>query len=213
MNDRGMVNFGGKMLPNIGQIAAGYRPLPQHPIILNINKNFTIMLKNTIIALLLTIGLATTTSAQRIAYVDVEAILESIAEYQEAQTELEALAARWRTEIASEYDEIKGEYNRYQAEQVLLSDEARRAKEEEIMEMEKKVRELQKERFGPNGLLFEKRKELVQPIQDRVYGAIEDYAGDRGYDFIFDKSGSAGMIFASPEYDKTNDVIDRIRRN
>ena len=171
------------------------------------------MVKNTLFALLLTIGFAFTANAQRIAYVNVEAILESIAEYQEAQTELDELAARWRTEIAGEYDKIKGEYNRYQAEQVLLSDDARRSKEDEIMEMEKKVREMQKERFGPNGLLFEKRKELVQPIQDRVYTAIQDYANDRGYDFIFDSSGSAGMIFANPEYDKTNDVVDKIRKN
>ncbi len=170
------------------------------------------MVKNIVLALLL-IGSAFTVNAQRIAYVDVAAILESIAEYQEAQNELDELAARWRTEIAGEYDKIKGEYNRYQAEQVLLSDEARQAKEEEIMEMEKGVREMQKERFGPKGLLFEKRKELVQPIQDRVYAAIEEYAGDRGYDFIFDKSGSAGMIFANPEYDKTNDIVDKIRKN
>ena len=171
------------------------------------------MVKNTIFALLLTVGFAFSAQAQRIAYVNVDAILESIAEYQEAQKELDELAARWRTEIAGEYDNIKGEYNRYQAEQVLLSDEARQTKEEEIMELEKKVREMQKERFGPNGLLFEKRKELVQPIQDRVYAAIQDYAGDRGYDFIFDNSGSAGIIFANPEYDKTNDVVDKIRKN
>ena len=171
------------------------------------------MVKNTIFALLMMVGFVFTANAQRIAYVDVEAIMESIAEYQEAQKELDELAARWRTEIASEYDDIKGEYNRYQAEQVLLSDDARRDKEEQIMEMEKKVRELQKERFGPSGLLFEKRKELVQPIQDRVYGAIQDYANDRGYDFIFDKSGGAGMIFANPEFDKTNDVVDKIRKN
>ncbi len=171
------------------------------------------MVKNTLFVLLLSVGFVFTSQAQRIAYVDVEAILESIDQYQQAQTELDELAARWRTEISNEYDKIKGEYNRYQAEQVLLSDEARLQKEEEIMEMEKKVRVMQKERFGPDGLLFEKRKELVQPIQDRVYGAIEDYAGDRGYDFIFDKSGSAGMIFANPEYDKTNDVVDRIRKN
>ena len=145
--------------------------------------------------------------------VDVKTILESIQEYQQAQTELDELAARWRTEIAQEYDKIKGEYNRYQAEQVLLSDDARKQKEEDIMQMEKKVREMQKERFGPNGMLFEKRKELVQPIQDRVYAAIESYADDRGYDFIFDKSGSAGIIFSNPEYDKTNDVVDRIRKN
>ncbi len=171
------------------------------------------MVRKTVFALLMTIGFAFVANAQRIAYVDVKAVLESIQEYQQAQGELDELAARWRTEIANEYDKIKGEYNRYQAEQVLLSDDARLQKEEEIMEMEKKVREMQKERFGPNGLLFDKRKELVQPIQDRVYAAIEGYANDRGYDFIFDKSGSAGMIFANPDYDKTNDVVDRIRKN
>jgi len=169
------------------------------------------MVKNTFLVLLLTVGFAFRASAQRIAYVDVNAILESIEEYQQAQTDLDELAARWRTEISNEYDKIKGEYNRYQAEQVLLSDEARKQKEDDIMEMEKKVREMQKERFGPNGLLFDKRKELVQPIQNRVYAAIEEYANDRGYDFIFDKSGSAGMIYSNPEYDKTNDIVDKIR--
>ncbi|HFA49484.1 MAG TPA: OmpH family outer membrane protein [Bacteroidetes bacterium] len=171
------------------------------------------MIKNTIFALLLMVSFSFTANAQRMAVVDVKTILESIQEYQQAQTELDELAARWRTEIAQEYDKIKGEYNRYQAEQVLLSDDARKQKEDDIMAMEKKVREMQKERFGPNGMLFEKRKELVQPIQDRVYAAIESYADDRGYDFIFDKSGSAGIIFSNPEYDKTNDVVDRIRKN
>lgn len=146
-------------------------------------------------------------NAQRIAYVDVNQILESIEEYRNAQEELDQLAATWRQEIAQEYDKIKGMYNRYQAEQVLLSDEARQQREEEIMNKEKEVRDLQKNRFGPEGALFQRRTELVRPIQDRVYGAIEDYANDRGYDFIFDKSGSAGMIFSNPEYDKTQDVL------
>ena len=168
------------------------------------------MVKNTIIALAFVFGTVFTANAQRIAYVDVEAILTSIQEYQAAQTELDKVAARWRTEIQKEYDNIKGEYNRYQAEQVLLSDEARREKEDKIMEMEKKVREMQKEKFGPEGALFQKRKELVQPIQDRVYAAIQDYATDRGYDFIFDKSGAAGMIFANPEYDKTNEILNKL---
>lgn len=168
------------------------------------------MVKNTIIALLFVFGTAFSVQAQRIAYVDVEAILTSIQEYQQAQDELDKIAARWRTEIQNEYDKIKGEYNRYQAEQVLMSDDARREKEDKIMEMEKKVRDLQKEKFGPEGALFQKRKELVQPIQDKVYSAIQEYATDRGYDFIFDKSGNAGMIFSNPEYDKTNEILDKL---
>lgn len=170
------------------------------------------MLKKSISAILFTAFFAFAAQAQRIAYVDVKVILESIDEYQKAQDELDKIAASWRQEIAQEYDKIKGEYNRYQAEQVLLSDEARSKKEDEIMEMEKRVREMQKDKFGPEGALFLKRKELVEPIQDRVYAAIEDFAGEKGYDFIFDKSGSTGMIFASPSYDKTNEVLEKLKR-
>jgi outer membrane protein len=170
------------------------------------------MVKNTLFAIIFMAAFAFRAEAQRIAYVDVKVILESIDEYQKAQTELDQVAATWRQEIAQEYDNIKGQYNRYQAEQVLMSDDARRKKEDEIMEMEKKVRELQKDKFGPEGALFQRRKELVQPIQDRVYAAIEDYASDKGYDFIFDKSSSAGMLFASPNYDKTSEVLERLKR-
>ncbi len=175
-------------------------------------KNNKVMLKNTLIALLLVGATALTANAQRIAYVDVNVILESITEYQDAQKDLDDLASKWRQEIAQEYDKIKGQYNRYQAEQVLMSDDARRTKEDEIMEMEKMVRDLQKEKFGPEGALFQKRKEMVQPIQDRVYAAIEDYAGDKGYDFIFDKGSATGMIFASPTYDKTSEVLEKLKR-
>ncbi|MEN0004916.1 MAG: OmpH family outer membrane protein, partial [Bacteroidota bacterium] len=110
-----------------------------------------------------------------------------------------------------EYDKIKGLYNRYQAEQVLLSDEARKQKEDEIMNKEKQVRDLQKRRFGPEGELFKRRQTLVRPIQDRVYGAIEDYAQERRYDFIFDKSTTSGIIFSNPQYDKTEEVLKKLK--
>ena len=150
-------------------------------------------------------------SAQRIAYCDVNTILESITEYQQAQQELDRVAAGWRQEISQEYDKIKSMYNRYQAEQVLLSDDARQEREDEIMQAEQSVRELQKERFGPEGDLFQRRRELVQPIQDRVYASIESFANDRGYDFIFDRSSNAGMIFSNERYDVTNDILERLK--
>lgn len=157
------------------------------------------------------LALATTSFGQRIATVDVNRILESIEEYQAAQSELDRLASKWRQEIAQEYDVIKGLYNRYQGEQVLLSDEARRQREEEIMNKEKAVRDLQKERFGPEGELFKRRQDLVRPIQDKVYAAIEEYAKERSFDFIFDKSGAVGMIFSNPEMDKTDDILKRLK--
>lgn len=167
-------------------------------------------LKVASIALFLCLG-ALPGMAQRIAYVDVNKILESVPEYATAQSELDGLAARWRQEIAQEYDKIKGMYNRYQAEQVLLSDEARRQREEEIMAVEKEVRDMQRIKFGPDGSLFQRRQELVRPIQDRIYAAIERYAQEKGFDFIFDKGGAAGIIFSNPTYDKTEDIIRSLK--
>lgn len=171
-------------------------------------------LKNIVkkLVLMLSLGLifSFSANAQRIASVDINAILESMNEYKTAQEELDKIAASWRQEIAQEYDKIKGMYNRYQAEQVIMSEEVRRQKEEEIMAKEKEVREMQKTKFGPEGDLFKKREELVRPIQERVYNEIEDYAREKGYDFIFDKAGSAGILFANERYDKTSDILKRL---
>ena len=161
-------------------------------------------------ALLFVVGSSFSAQAQRIAIVDVNLVLESMDEYQNAQKEIDKVAAEWRQDIAKEYDNIKSMYNRYQAEQVLLSDEARQKREDEIMEAEKRVRELQRDKFGPEGELFERRRDLVQPIQDKVFEAIEAYADERGYDFIFDKGGSAGLLFAKEDYDKTQEVLRRL---
>ena len=165
------------------------------------------MNKITFLFLLMTLGTLTTISAQRIAIVDITRVLQEMPDYKAAQTELDNIAADWRQQIALEYDQIKAMYNKYQAEQVLLSEDARKKKEDEIMEREKQVRDQQKEKFGPEGALFRKRQDLVQPIQERVYGAIQTYADDRGFDFIFDKGGSSGLIFSNAEYDKTDDII------
>ncbi len=154
------------------------------------------------------LGLATTTiQAQRIACVDVVQILESLEEYKNAQTELDKVAAQWKQQIDQQRDEIRGLYNKFQSEMVLLSDEAKREREDEILKKEKEMREFQKTKFGPNGALFKKRQELVKPIQDKVYQAIERYAEQRGYDFIFDKGSSAGLLFTNPKYDKTSDIL------
>ncbi len=170
------------------------------------------MKKITILLLFLTIGTFTSLHAQRIAIVDITRVLEEMPDYQLAQTELDNLAAQWRQQIALEYDQIKAMYNKYQAEQVLLSEEARLKREEEIMAREQQARDMQKDKFGADGALFRKRQDLVQPIQERVYGAIQTYADDRGFDFIFDKGGSSGLIFSNPDYDKTDDIIRLVNK-
>lgn len=150
-------------------------------------------------------------NAQRIAIVDINAVLDAVPEYKVAQAEIDRIAAEWRQEISKEYDKIKSLYNKYQAEQVLLSEDAKVERENEIIKKEEEVRELQKLKFGPEGELFKKRQQMVTPIQDKVFSAINDYAADRGFDLIFDKSGSAGLLFTSAEFDKTEDIIKRVK--
>jgi outer membrane protein len=170
------------------------------------------MFKKSILTTLFMLSITAMTMAQRIAYVDVTDILESLPDYQKAQEQLDKIATQWRQEIAVEQDKIKGMYSKYQAEQVLLSDEMKKQREDEIMNKEKEVRELQRTKFGPEGALFKKREELVKPIQDRVYGAIQQFAEEKGFEFIFDKGSASGMLFADKRYDKTEDVKTMLKK-
>ncbi len=149
--------------------------------------------------------------AQRVAVVDIARILENMPEYTTAQKQLDELSATWRQEVNSEMDKIKGMYNKYQAELPLLNEEMKKKREDEITTKEKQVRDLQKERFGTEGKLFVKREELVKPIQDKVYKAIDDYAKERGYDLVLDKSSAAGILFVGETIDKTDDILKKIK--
>ena len=168
------------------------------------------MMKRILTLLVLVAAVGCTASAQRIAVIDIQEILSNMKEYSSAEKQLDDLAAEWRQEVSIEYDKIKSLYNKYQAEQVLLSDADKKKREDEIVEAEAAVRELQKRKFGPEGDLFLKRQELVAPVQEKVFSAIEDFAADRGYDLIFDKAGSTGLLFTSDEYDKTVDLKKRL---
>jgi outer membrane protein len=150
--------------------------------------------------------------AQRIAYVDMEKIMESIPDYTKAQKELEEIAERWRQEIAKEYDKIDQMYRDYQAREVLMSDEMRKQKQDEIVAKEKEVRDLQKKRFGPEGELFVKRQSLVKPIQEKVYTAIEKYANERNYDMIFSAPDGSSIIYAKADKDVTSEVVKSLQK-
>jgi len=169
------------------------------------------MLKRMIFAIAILMMGSISMEAQRVASVDINKILDAQSDYLSAQNQLDELAARWRREVEVEQDKIKGLYSRYQAEQVLMSEDTRKQKEDEIVAAEKTLREMQRKRFGQDGDLFKKRQSLVQPIQERVYNAIEEYANAKGFDFIFDRAGSSGIIFSNDQYDKTDDIIAKLK--
>ena len=170
------------------------------------------MIKKILLSAATMMFLTLSLSAQKIAIIDVNQVLNALPEYKQAQDELDKIALKWRGEIAQQQDVIKGMYNKYQAEQVLMNEEARKKREDEIMAKEKEAREVQRLKFGPEGELFRKRQELVKPIQDKVYTAIEKYANEKGYDLILDKSSSAGLIFANATYDKTQNIVDMVKK-
>jgi len=146
--------------------------------------------------------------AQKFCYVDSEYILNQMPEYKAAQTQLDELAAKWKEEIKQKMDEIDKLYKAYRAEQVLLPEEIRKKREDEILKKEDEMNKFKEEKFGKNGELFKKRQELVKPIQDKVFDAIQKLASDEGFDFVFDKSGAVTMLYVNAKYDRSDEVLE-----
>ncbi|MBC8464405.1 MAG: OmpH family outer membrane protein [Bacteroidetes bacterium] len=146
-------------------------------------------------------------NAQRFAYVDSDYILERIPEYQSAQEQLDQLSLSWQEEIEQLYSEIDQLYKKYQADQILLTQDMKMNRESEIISKEKEAKELQRKRFGPEGDLYSKREELVKPVQDKIYNAIQDLALEKRYDVILDKSSELIMLYANEDLDKSDDIL------
>lgn len=151
-----------------------------------------------------------TSWSQKIGYVDSEYILKHVPEYASAQRQLDDLSANWQKEVDKKYDEIDKLYKSYQAEQILLSEDMRKNREQEIVDKEKAAKDFQKLKFGFEGELFQKRKDLVKPVQDKIYNAIQKVAEEGAYGFLFDKNSDLIMIYSSPKYDKSDDVITKM---
>ncbi len=148
--------------------------------------------------------------SQKNAFVDTEYILDNIPEYHDAQDELDDWSAKWQKEIEDLYNEIEELYKKYQAEKVLLPDDVKKQREDEIVKKEASMKELQKKYFGPEGELYKKRKELIQPIQEKIYNAIEELAQENHYTFVFDKAGGVTILYGNPKYDISDDVLDKV---
>jgi len=151
--------------------------------------------------------LATASQAQRYAVIDSKYILEKLTDYKDAQKKLDQFSEQWQQEIDQKQALVDKMIKDYDAEQVMLSDELKKKREDELFNKEKELRDLQKKRFGFEGDLFKKRQELIKPIQDRVYNAVQKLAVDKQYDFILDKSEGITVIFADPKLDKSDDVL------
>jgi outer membrane protein len=143
----------------------------------------------------------------RYAIVDTKYILDKMPEYKDAQKRLDQTSMQWQKEIDDRQSALDKMYKDFEAEQVMLSDTLKKKREDQLFNKEKEVRDLQRKRFGYEGDLFKLRQDLVKPIQDKVYNAIQQLAVNRMYDFILDKSEGITVIFADPKLDKSEDVL------
>ena len=165
-------------------------------------------MKKASLLILMVLTSASISFAQKFAYIDMKYILGNIPDYTGAQKKLDDQSAKWQKEIQDKYDAIDKLTKDYQSQQVLLSDDMKKQKQEDIQNKEKEAKELQKQYFGYDGQLFKMREQLVKPIQDKVYDAVQKVASTKSYDFIFDKSGGSFMMYTNPKMDVSDLVLN-----
>jgi outer membrane protein len=158
---------------------------------------------------ILALGLFTMSAvnAQRSAYIDSEYILDQLPEYKSAQKQLDELAEKYKAEVQKKTDEIDKLYKDYQAQWVLLPEDQRKKKEQDITAKEKELNDFKNEKFGPEGELYKKRQQLIKPIQDKVFDAVQQMAKESALDIVFDKAGAVTMMYTNAKYDRSDDVL------
>ena len=160
--------------------------------------------------MILGVSAANAQGNQKIAYVDTDYILQNIPEYGDAQEEINQLSVKWQKELKALRDKLDQMQREYQTESVLLSDNMKKKKEDAIAAKEQELTALQMQYYGPEGELFTKRVELIQPIQEKIYNAITQIAQVKNYSFVFDKAAGTTILFCNDKFDISDDVLDEI---
>ncbi len=171
--------------------------------------------RNNIFKALLLLGVAFAmpnhADAQKFALVDMEYILKNVPAYERANEQLNQVSKKWQAEVEALNTEAGTMYKNYQNEVVFLSQEQKKKRQEDIMNIEKEASDLKRKYFGPEGELFKKRQSLMTPIQDEIYNAVKDISDQRGYSLVIDRaSESAGIIYGSPKVDISNEVLQKL---
>jgi outer membrane protein len=147
---------------------------------------------------------------QRFAFVDTEYILNNIPAYRSAQQQIDRLSADWQKEIETQFAEVERLYKNYQAERVMLTEEMRKRREDEIVNKEQAVKDLQMRYYGPEGELAKRQQDLIKPIQDEVFKAIRELAAEGGFAAVFDTAADASILYVNPRQDRSDEVLERL---
>ncbi len=147
----------------------------------------------------------------KIGYVDSDAIMKQLPEYQDAQKKLDAIIKEWQEELNKLEKDWKTKYEDYEKRKLILSEQRRVEIEKELIQLEDQISKFRQEKFGVRGELFQKQEELNKPILNRIFNAIQEVAKENNYDFIFDRSGDIMFLYAKEEYDVTNLVLEKLK--
>lgn len=148
--------------------------------------------------------------AQKYALVDMEYILSHVPAYERANEQLNQVSKKWQAEVEALNTEASTMYKNYQNEVVFLSQEQKKAKQEEIMKKEKEASDLKRKYFGPEGELFKKRESLMSPIQEEIYNVVKEISEQRGYSLVLDRASDSAIIFGSPKIDISNEILQKL---
>lgn len=168
-------------------------------------------MKKVLFIAILILGSVTASTAQKYAFIDVQYILSEMPEYKEAENELNKLAEQFQKEIEAQYKAIAEKENALKQEEILLPPETRKQRQAEIDQMRQEAQLFQQQKFGVNGDLFAKRKELIEPIQNKIYKEVKKMSDDKGYDFVLDKGANSNILFVNTKYDKSDYILKQMK--
>lgn len=148
---------------------------------------------------------------QKIGWVDTQEIMKQLPEAVEAQSKLDALVAQWQADLNKMQNQFQQEADQYQRQRLILPEQQRAQEEQKLSDMQKKIVDYRNQKFGQNGELFQRQNEIMRPVQEKIFKAIQDVARELKYDYIFDKSGQILLMYANDQYDLTQKVIDKLK--
>lgn len=167
-------------------------------------------MKKVLLSVILLIVCSLAANAQKFALIDTEYIFKNIPAYEQANTQLSEFGKKWQAEVEASTKEAQALYKNYQAKAASLTAAQKTQQEEAIVAKEKATGELKRKYFGPDGEMAKKQKELIQPLQDKIYAAVKALSEARGYNVVVDRASAQSILFASPSIDISNDVLARL---
>jgi outer membrane protein len=168
-------------------------------------------MKYAAVLLLCLLSFSVVAGQMKIGHISSEAIMKQLADAQDAQRQLDALVAEWQNELNRMQQEWQRKYDEYEKRKLIMTEQRRADAEKELQELDRKIVDFRAQKFGQNGELFTKQNELMKPVQDRVFKAIQDVAAEEGYDYVFDKSGEILLMYANEKHDLTGKVLAKLQ--